>query len=113
MFEEAILHQKNKALTMAPPPPQQLDDQSKTQHIFFHIGYHPENVNSFEYQRKFKEKHLNQNTITISPILRTKPVMKTKLIGWLLHNPTQTIWSISFHTKNLNLAFSLHLGHWL
>ena len=49
------MHYKNKELTPVPPPSQQLDYQIKTQQLFFHSGYHPDNVNSFEYQLKFKE----------------------------------------------------------
>ena len=53
-FEKSIVHYKKKSLTPEPPPPQQLDHQSKTQQLFFHVRYHPDNVKSFEYQCKFK-----------------------------------------------------------
>ena len=53
MFEKSILHSKKKALTSVPSPPQKLYDQIKTQQLFFHVIYHPDNVNSFELQRKF------------------------------------------------------------
>ena len=52
------MHHKKKAFTLAPPPPQQLDGKIKTQQIFFHVGYHPENVKCSEYKRKFKENIL-------------------------------------------------------
>ena len=55
---------------MDPPPPEKLDDQSKTQQLLFHIGYHPDNINSFE----------------------QKPTR------WSLHTPTHRIWEILFHT---------------
>ena len=58
MFDKSIIHYKNKSLTPVPSPPQKLDDQRKTQQLFFHIGYHPYNVELFEYQRKFKENIL-------------------------------------------------------
>ena len=54
LFEKLLVHYKKKSLTPEPPPPQQLDHQSKTQQLFFHVRYHPDNVKSFEYQCKFK-----------------------------------------------------------
>ena len=53
MFEKLIVHNKNKALTLAPPP-HQLDNQSRTQQLFFCVEYHPKNMKSFEYQQAFK-----------------------------------------------------------
>ena len=58
MFEKPIWQYKNKSLIPAPPLPQKLDDQIKTQQLFFHVGYHSENVKSFEYQYKLKENIL-------------------------------------------------------
>ena len=58
LFDKSIVQYKKKSLTPVPPPPQQLYEQSKTQQLFFHVGYNTDNMNSFEYQHKFKENIL-------------------------------------------------------
>ena len=55
MIKKAIVQYKNKSLKTVLPLPQQFDDQRKTQQLFFHVGYHPDNLKFFEYQKKFKE----------------------------------------------------------
>ena len=54
MFEKSIVHYKMKTLISAQPHSQKLDDQRKTQQLFFQVGYDPDNVNYFEYQYNFK-----------------------------------------------------------
>ena len=60
-----------------------------------------------------RKTYLNQNKVTIYPILSTKLAMKPKSTGWLLHTIYHQIWEIFFHTENSNITFALQPRHWL
>ena len=88
LFEKLSVHYKKKSLTPDPPTPQKLDDQIKTQQLFFHFGYHPYNVKSFEYQHKFKENILKPKYRHHLPNNKKNLVMNLNLKGWLMNTLT-------------------------
>ena len=105
IFEKSIVHYKKKAPKPESPPPQQFDDQIKTQQILFHIRYNPGNVNYFEYQHRFKLKILKPKYHHHISNINNKAVNETKTISMVVaySGPPNLVNFLSYRKLNTHI----------
>ena len=94
-----------------PPPSQQLYDQSKTQQLLLHVGYHPTNVKFFEYQGKLKENILKPKYRRHLSNIINKAGNETKIDRMVVAYPRPPNKVNILSYRNSKLAFDLQPNH--